>query len=160
MTEEEKKEYEEFLKWKAEKARLAGQEKQVEVENLEEETGDKDVASQWTQQQNTITNANNEVKKENNSTGLIIVLGIVAILFLFLFVGVMSNKKEVALSDEPEAEEELVAVDTVEACDFDNVLIERTKVVCDFTIEKDEMTDTKNIWAKIISDNSVSQDFP
>ena len=157
MTEDEKKEFEEFLKWKAEKAKLAEKEKQSEADN-QEETGDRDVASQQSQQQETITDVNNEVIKEDNSVGLIIVLGTVAILILLFFVGLIINKKEVAPSAEPEVEE--VAVDSVEAYDVDEILPEKTKVVWDFTIDKDEMTDSKNIWAKIISDNSVSQDFP
>lgn len=161
MTEDEKKEFEEFLKWKAEKAKLAEQEKQVEAENAEKETSDKDVASQQSLQQNAISNVNNEVKKENNNTGLIIiVLGIVAIVILFIFVGVLSNKKQMTQSDDPEAEEEFVAVDTLKGCDFDNALPEKAKVVWNLSIKRDEMTDSKNIWASIISDNSISQDFP
>lgn len=158
MTEDEKKEFEEFLKWKAEKARLAEQEKQVEAENSKEETGDKDVASQQSQQQNAITNANNVVKKENNNTGLILAIAIVVILLLVFIVGGLSNKKEVAQSMGDEDEE--LVVDTLAGCDVDEVLPEKTKIVWDFTIEKDELTDSKNIWASIISDNSVSQDFP
>ncbi|MBO7559114.1 MAG: hypothetical protein J6T52_11560 [Bacteroidaceae bacterium] len=157
MTEEEKKEFEEFLKWKAEKAKLEEQDKQVEAEKPEEETGDNDVVFLLSQQQNT-TNTNNDVKKENNNPILIIALGIAAILILIYFVVVLSNKKEVALS--AELEEDVLVVDTADAFDVDSILPCKSKVVWDFSIEKDEMTDSKNIWASIISDNSISQDFP
>lgn len=159
MTEDEKKEFEEFLKWKAEKAKLAEQGKQVKAENFDEKSENPDFASQQSQKHQSDTTANNDVNKGSSNTSCFIATVIVAILILIYFVTGLPNKDEMAQSIELEAEEE-VAVDTVEACDVDGALPESTKVVWDFTIEKDEMTDTKNIWATIISDNSVSQHFP
>ena len=159
MTEDEKKEFEEFLQWKAEKAKLAEQEKQAEVKKSDEKSGDADIAPQQSQSRQSVTTTNNYTKKGNSNTGCIIAIAIVAIIFLVFIVAGLSNKKNVSQLAESEAEEEVI-VDTVEACDTDGALSKSTKVVWDFTIEKDEMTDTKNIWATIISENFVSQNFP
>lgn len=159
MTEDEKKEFEEFLQWKAEKAKLAEQEKQAETEKSDEKTDDAEIAPQQSQNRQPVTNASNEVEKASSNTGCIIAIAIVAILFLIFIVAGLSKKEKIAQPVESEGEEE-VAADTLEASYVDGVLPESTKVVWDFTIEKDEMTDTKNIWATIISDNSVSQNFP
>ena len=159
MTEDEKKEFEEFLQWKAEKAKLAEQEKQAEVKKSDEKSGDADIAPQQSQSRQSVSTTNNYTKKGNSNTGCIIAIAIVAILFLIFIVAGLSNKNEMPQQAEPNVEEEII-VDTVEACDVDNALSESTKVVWDFTIDKDEMTDSKNIWATIISDNSISQNFP
>lgn len=159
MTEDEKKEFEEFLKWKAEKTKLAEQEKQAETGISDEKSEDAYIAPQQSQKHQPVTTTNNDAEKGSSNTGCIIAIAIVAILFLIFIVAGLSNKKNLSQATEPEAEEE-VSVDTVETCDADGTLSKSTKVVWDFTIEKDEMTDTKNIWATIISDNSVSQNFP
>lgn len=158
MSEDEKIEFEEFLKWKAEKAKLAELEKQANAEKPIEGIGDKSVTSQQSQQQDSLRSDINETGKEGNNIGLILAIAVFAILLLVFIVGGLSNKKEVAQSVEPEVEE--LVVDTLAGCDVDELLPEKTKIVWDFTIEKDELTDSKNIWASIISDNSVSQDFP
>ncbi len=160
MTEDEKKEFEEFLQWKAEKARLAEQEKQAEAKKSDEKIDDTDIGSQKLQNSQPVTTASNNVEKENDKIGYIIAIAVFAIFFLFFIVLGLSNKGEESQPVESEVEEEIVTVDTLEGIDTDGMLPERTKVVWNFTIEKDQMTDTKNIWATIISDNSISQNFP
>lgn len=159
MTEDEKKEFEEFLQWKAEKAKHAEQGKQAEAENSDEKSGNADIDSQQSQKLQPVTTTNNAVEKGSSNMGCIIAIVIIVILFLIFFVAGMPNKNEVHQPAESEVDEEM-AVDTLAAGAVEDVLPESTKVVWDFTIEKDEMTDTKNIWASIISDNSVSQHFP
>lgn len=159
MTEEEKKEFEEFLKWKAEKAKSAKQGNQDETEKYGKRLEDIDVTAQQSQNHQPVATVKNDIEKGSGNTGCIIAIAIVAILFLIFIVAGLSNKNEMPQQAEPKVEEEII-VDTVEACDVDNALSESTKVVWDFTIDKDEMTDSKNIWATIISDNSISQNFP
>lgn len=153
MSEDEKKEFEEFLKWKADKAKLAEQEG---AEIPDEKACDKDIVSQ---QQESFINANDEVEKETNKIGLILAIPIVAILLLVFIVVGLFNKKEMANPSDLEDDVEQ-SVDSVEASDVDAVSSEKPRIVWDFNIKKDELTDSKNIWASIISDNSISQNFP
>lgn len=159
MTEDEKKEFEEFLKWKAEKAKFTEQGNQAETEKSSERLENIDVAAQQSQEHQPVATVKNDIEKGNSNTGHIIAIAIIAILFLIFIVAGLSNKNEMPQQTEPKDEEE-ISVDTVEICDVDNAFSESTKVVWDFTIDKDEMTDSKNIWATIISDNSISQNFP
>lgn len=51
-------------------------------------------------------------------------------------------------------------VETNDEITNDTLSIEPLKAMWYFHFQKDEMTDTKNIFATIQSDNSISQDFP
>ena len=157
MTEEDKKEFEEFLKWKAEKAQKAvsteteeSPEKPVDVEEIKPQ---KEVVPP------TNTVSNSDANKESNNTGLYILAAVMAIGLLFTLVMALSNSKQ---SDPSElatiagVEEDTVAV----VLPDDEVAPENNKVTWDFTIVKDEIYDTNNIWAEIKSDNYISQRFP
>jgi hypothetical protein len=156
MTEDEKKEFEEFLKWKAEKAQQAEETKQTsEPEKVVESTP---------QQVNVTpenTKSSSDVEKGSSNKGLYIMGAAVAvIILLFIIVGLSGNKKSAQPAEE---EEEYVVVDddsvavVVADADYTN---EPAKAVWDFYIEKDQMTDSKNIWARITSDNYITQEFP
>lgn len=61
-----------------------------------------------------------------------------------------------------ETEEEYVVgvdSDSIAVVEADESIAE-TKAEWDFIIDKDEMTDTKNIWANLKSDNYITQSFP
>ena len=157
MTEEEKKEFEEFLKWKAEKAQQATS---TEIEESSEiPVGVEDVKPQKDVVPQTNAASDNDVNKESNNTGFYIIAAIMAVVLLFILVMALSDSKQSNLL-EAEATEE-VEVDTV-AVDLpdDEVAPENNKVTWDFTIVKDEIYDTNNIWAEIKSDNYISQRFP
>lgn len=157
MTEEEKKEFEEFLKWKAEKAQKAvsteteeSPEKPVDVEEVKPQ---KEVVPQ------TNTASNTDGNKGIDNAWLYILAVVMAIVLLFTVVIALSDSKQSNLS-EAEATEE-VEVDTVAvALPDDEVAPNNNKVTWDFTIVKDEIYDTNNIWAEIKSDNYISQRFP
>ena len=159
MTEEEKKEFEEFLKWKAEKAQQAASaeteespEIPVDVEDVKPQ---KEVVSQ------TNTASNSVANKESNNTGLYILAAVLAIVLLFTLVMALSNSKQNDSSEVEATVEEVEEVDTVAvALPDDEVAPEKNKVTWDFTIVKDEIYDTNNIWAEIKSDNYISQSFP
>lgn len=90
MTEEEKKEFEEFLQWKAERA------KKKEMEDLHL-TGKDDNASSVTSDTPSLTskmeNKSSDFQKNSNKNmGWVITIAIVAILNLFLLVNILSNK--------------------------------------------------------------------
>ncbi|MBO4611995.1 MAG: hypothetical protein J5671_02365 [Bacteroidaceae bacterium] len=57
--------------------------------------------------------------------------------------------------DSPEVE-----VDTIGVGNDRLAVIETPKKTWNFSFSQDEMTDTKNIWASLRSDNYVNQDFP
>ena len=163
MTEEDKKEFEEFLKWKADKAKLAAStetEKSVETPvDVEDTKGEKNVVPQ------TDTLSEGDTNKESNNTGLYILAAVMAIVLLFILVMGLSSSRKNNLSDVEATEDvydtEEVEVDTVAvALPDDEVATDNNKVTWDFSIEKDDLYDTNNIWAKIKSDNYVSQRFP
>lgn len=170
MTEEEKKEFEEFLQWKAEKAKQAEQteqDKQVEQPEKNKQTespveGETNVPQQHDSNQNT-TKTSSDVPKESNSGLLIMSAAIVGILLLFLVVFLVGNKQSTKNPGENQSlieDDECEIVDTAAVADADDGGSTNNMVTWDFSIEKDEMTDTKNIWAKIVSDNHISQSFP
>lgn len=159
MTEEEKKEFEEFLKWKEEKAKLAEQEKSASQGVKSESPAEKEESKQQDVNLEKITNTSTDVEEKTDNTGLIILVVVIVLFLLGLIVFGLSNKEQTALPA-VEAEEEVEA-DSVAVIDADaDFVSETTKAVWDFIIEKDEMTDSKNIWASITSDNFVTQDFP
>lgn len=157
MTKDEKKEFEEFLKWKAEKAQQAASKETEEMPqtpvDIEDIKLEKEVASQ------TKTSPNSDTNKGSNNTGLYVLAAVMAIVLLFILVMALSNSKR---NENPvteaiaEVEEDSVAVLTID----EEVVPENNKVTWDFTIVKDDMYDTNNIWAEIKSDNSISQRFP
>ena len=163
MTEEDKKEFEEFLKWKAEKAKQTAStetEKSVETPvDVEDTKGEKNVVPQ------TDTLSEDNANKDSNNTGLYILAAVMAIVLLFILVMGLSSSRKNNLSDVEATEDvydtEEVEVDTVAvALPDDEVATESNKVTWDFTIVKDDMYDTNNIWAEIKSDNYISQSFP
>lgn len=153
MTEEEKKEFEEFLKWKAEKAK---------GENTSEQTNEPESAQEQNPQllnaPKELTKSDGDVKKEDgNKIFLIICIAFISIFLLFLLL-VLSGKKQ--NHTQPDSGVDLVD-DTVEVdVAVPDYSAEPIKKEWDFVINKDEMTDSKNIWASITSDNYVTQDFP
>lgn len=170
MTEEEKKEFEEFLQWKAEKAKLAeqtGLDKQVEQPEMSKQTDssvecEADAPQQKDSAQDT-TKTSVDVPKENNSGLFIMVAAVVGIFLLFLVVSLVGNKQSTKNSKEDLTlieDDEYEIVDTAAVAKADDGGSTNNIVTWDFSIEKDEMTDTKNIWAKIISDNHIPQSFP
>lgn len=157
MTEEEKKEFEEFLKWKKEKAKQADSTETEESPEIPVKVEDVKPQKEVVPQTNTASNTDGN--KGIDNTWLYILAVVMAIVLLFTVVIALSDSKKGNLS-EVEATEE-VEVDTVAvALPDDEVAPENNKVTWDFTIVKDEIYDTNNIWAEIKSDNYISQRFP
>lgn len=163
MTEDEKKEFEEFLKWKAEKAKQAEQAEQDKQEDQVKQAdspveGEANGPQQHDSNQN-MTKTSSDVPKESNNGMFIIVAAVVGILLLFLVVGLSGNKQRGQSVVAAEEEVDYVVADS-DAVVVADAASENNKVTWNFNIQKDEMTDSKNIWASITSDNYVSQDFP
>jgi len=158
MTEEEKKEFEEFLKWKAEKARMAASVETEVSSDTPAESDDtkskKDVVPQ------TDTMSNVDANRGIDNAWLYILAVVMAIVLLFTLVIALSDSNKRSNTSDAETTEE-VEVDTVAvAISDDEVTTEKNKVTWDFTIAKDDMYDTNNVWAEIKSDNFISQSFP
>ena len=154
MTEDEKKEFEEFLKWKAEKAQQAKETEQTsEPEKVIENAPQQVIAPPEN------TKSSSDVEKGYDNKGLYIMGAAVFAIIILLLIVALSGKKRDAQSALP-VEETIIDVDTVAVAEADEHFSMPTKVLWNFNIEKDEMTDSKNIWASIISDNYISQDFP
>lgn len=159
MTEEEKKEFEEFLQWKAEKAKQAEQDKPAEAEELSDNSDEEDnPSSQLVENPPKETKSSNVVEKESSNPVFIVAAAIIGLIILFSLLTCLANRHEKAQSAEQEQELAVVDSDSIEI--VDEYVAEPAKAVWDISIEKDEMTDTKNIWASITSDNYILQDFP
>lgn len=163
MTEEENKEFEEFLKWKAEKAQQSSIIEKEESPDSPVDVEDNETQKGVVSQPDLVLNS--DANKESNNTGLYLLAAVMAIVLLFALVIGLSNNKQSHISD-VEATEELDATDEVEvdtvavALPNDEVVSEKNKVTWDFSIAKDDMYDTNNVWANIKSDNYISQSFP
>lgn len=141
MTEEEKKEFEEFLKWKEERAK-------------KEENKPTEVESKSVDNQQSSVLVDNDKVEGNNNTGIILAFVAVAMLILVFVVFGFAEKRTPTL-DETETVVDSEIVEVVEPA-----TPETTKSKWDFTFEKDQLTDSKNIWASITSDNYITQEFP
>ena len=147
MTEQEKKEFEEFLQWKKEKAEKEQAEKDSEAPKpdtigfKEEENKEEPVETPEPE--------NNE--DGINFTPIIIAVVLIGVLLLALAMCTSVSKKQPPVADVLEPLDTIAEiVDTME-------LPAKT---WDFSISKDDMTDTNNIWATIRSADYVSQEFP
>ena len=141
MTEEEKKEFEEFLKWKEERAK-------------KEENKPTEVESKSVDNQQSSVLVDNDKVEGNNNTGIILAFVAVAMLILVFVLFGFAGKRTPTL-DETEIVVDSEIVEAVEPA-----TPETTKSTWDFTFDKDQLTDSKNIWASITSDNYITQEFP
>lgn len=156
MTEEEKKEFEEFLQWKAEKARVA---KETEQLKKEEDSVDPPVeAESNSDTEKTVENpSKQEEVKKDSINALPFVVGVFLLILILFAVGKCANAPKEVMPPE----DDYVEVDSIAV--VDDVIpetMEPDKKEWDFNIQKDQMTDSKNIWANLTSDNFISQDFP
>lgn len=153
MTEDEKKEFEEFLQWKAEKAKKEELEKQKALQEVDSISEDNNEATKDSSPKSSLQSDSGK----GDINVLPIVIAVLAILLLFLMVGKCSSSK----SAEP-VKEDYVDVDSVEVVEADNSYSDSKPVAktWNFAIDKDPMSDTNNIWASIRSDNYVTQDLP
>lgn len=153
MTEEEKKEFEEFLQWKAEKAKKEEAEKQSTDSTIME--GDKaEIVTEDPSQCDTQQNPPGESSKSNTGLGIVFA-AVMAIIFLLIMVNQCSKKE----NSMPQEQEEYVTADTIAEV-LDVAEPASSLVQWSISTERDAMTDSKNIWAKIQSDDYVTQAFP
>lgn len=158
MTEDEKKEFEEFLKWKAEKAKQMDSTKTEESAEISVDAEEVNTPENVVPQTGTVSNV--DANREIDNSWLYILAVVTAIVLLFTLVIALSDSNKQSNTSDAETTEE-VEVDTVaEALPNDEVTTEKNKVTWDFTIAKDDMYDTNNVWANIKSNNYISQSFP
>ena len=156
MTEEEKKEFEEFLQWKKEKAEKEQKEKTANPSEKSEEIID--VPTSARDEKGGDSSAPIPEQEKNNTVFepiMIVILVVLGIFVLFIAMGTCSHGTK---TQEPI--DEFVEADSIEEIVTANPEPVNTTKTWDFTIRKDEMTDTKNIWATIQSDDYITQDFP
>ncbi len=169
MTEQEKKEFEEFLKWKKENENKANSvvddtetstsQKSAPIEAGKTNEGTTYDRNEKTKVFSAETNrgdslsSEDKIRKKRDSVIWWIIIFIVIVISI---VTCVSNKNR-SLSDD---KEDTLDTDTVAVVDETILPSEPQKVTWKISSEKDEMTDTQNTWAKIVSDNFISQDFP
>ena len=110
MTEEEKKEFEEFLKWKAEKARLIDSTKTEESAEISVDAEEVNEPENANTQINTMPNG--DVNKDGDNTWLYILAVVMAIVLLFTMVIALSDSNKQSNTSDAETTEE-VEVDTI-----------------------------------------------
>lgn len=161
MTNEEKKEFEEFLKWKAERAA----EKEM-AENCEENDSSDhgaEIASQdFSTSDKTSLNNNHSNDGMIGKNGWIILIIVVLALVAFLVLAAKSGKKEPNHSTVIEAVDSMAGVeDHHSSLDNKSVKANSKKNIKTWVIkkEKDPMNDSQNIWASIISENYFDDGF-
>lgn len=155
MTEEEKKEFEEFLKWKAERnAKKDEVSEEPDTSNQNNDEVNKDTTSSGNDNEKVDNNqTNNETVKDTSILPLVI--GVFLFFLIIIIVVLSSGSSKVAvqsMQEDIDTVAEIVAPIEIEA--------ETSKKTWDIRTERDEMTDSKNIWATVLSDNYIRQDFP
>lgn len=164
MTEQEKKEFEEFQKWKAERIKLQGNGDSPEESH---KTGNCDSSDSKED------NANRDKQKEENKTNVTPVFAVAGVFLILLFVFFIATKG----GNNKSKDEELASISTVDSYEREKRVQELTDSIMEdakrkamlsegkehewnFQIETDAMTDSKNIWASIVSDNSTNLGSP
>lgn len=151
MTKEEKKEFEEFLQWKKEKAEKEGR---IMTDNLPSDNEVKQKPDSQSDKENKDDSSDNSPVSDNNEFKFLpIIIAIIAIIVLFTVLGTCSHLSQPAVAEDVLIEEDSIV-------EVDEVLPESSTKLWNFTIKRDEMTDTKNIWASIQSDDYILQAFP
>ena len=156
MTDEEKKEFEEFLKWKAEKAKQTVQEKQTEQNNHSEpdKKSEKDKQSENPAEANRPQHNSvySDVKKESNPIMYILVAAIAFI--IIVAVGLSSTKKssqsyaEEAIADSVEVvalDDTAPKINVVKEINRDSIASAMKK---DYTFKRDEFSSTGGFWVE------------
>ena len=149
MTDEEKKEFEEFLQWKKERA-------------AQTKAGEKDSTIPSNQESKEV--APEEIGNAGKANYSIIGWLVIALLIFFVIAGITEYRKHTSTSLQTHEVSQVSTSDAIEEVDtlaeVEVATPEPSIVTWSIMTEKDEMTDTKNIWASITSDNYIYQDFP
>lgn len=163
MTDEEKKEFEEFLQWKKERA-VAKEKLKVADQNNNSSVEPSDVVSKI------VTGSGNKENLSNNKDNqpypnLVRRVVIIVILFMVFFVVLVNVVPSSNNNQELETVVDLDSVSLISGEDHysipsESIISEPKIATWEISTSTDEMTDTKNIWASITSDNYISQDFP
>ncbi len=145
MTEEEKKEFEEFLKWKE--------------ENAKKNKGEEQKFSNTEPSQNSIhkekdSSENNVVNNSKSTTSSGKILIVVAI---FLFILVLTIMISVGSKNNSPIVAEVDSLEVVDTARFTENLYETSS--WEIKTEKDPITDAENIWATVMSDNYSEDDI-
>lgn len=151
MTEQEKNEFEKFLKWKAEKNAK---------KSLEEKPG--------------IANSGKSSQKSSKYDNIMCAIIVMVLMGIVVIIAAVANKNHQCSGVVTDVDSDSIVCDYY--ADIDSVAIvdtttdaapafapgyeKTTAKSWDFSFEKDEMTDSQNIWASISSDDFIVQDFP
>lgn len=152
MTEQEKNEFEEFLKWKAEKNAK---------KSLEEKPG--------------IANSGKSSQKSSKYDNIIAAIIVMVLMGIVVIIAAVANKNHQCSGVVTDVDSDSIVCDYY--ADIDSVAIVDTTTTdaapapapgyektttksWNFSFEKDEMTDSRNIWASVSSDDFIVQDFP
>lgn len=162
MTEEEKKEFEEFLQWKKEReAQKQSSGNSSELKNVQTcETNNEELTgnSENNKTDSAEENSNATPTDWDNHKRTIIFALVVASLFLLFLLSISKHSAPKALDTANDSV--AVDVDTAVIGMEAHISLESSLITWNITTSQDEMTDSRNIWARIESDNYICQDFP
>ena len=154
MTEEEKKEFEEFLKWKKQKA--------TKQETVSEDAREpKATENKYSKTMKSASPTPKVIKtaknRKRNRPIYPLIMICVCILYGIILYSFERCKNSWKIKGKSDTD---VVKNDVKSTNVLTPVKEPVKVTWDITTETDAMTDSKNIWAKITSDDYICQDFP
>ena len=158
MTEEEKKEYEEFLQWKKERE-TNKQKAELKTEQTSE-TGNEEIIKNSEQSKIDTAEENaNTIPSDWDEHKKFIIFAIVVVLLILLWLFSILRRSTPQVINTA-VDTEAIEVDTTIIGEDASISSEPSVVTWDITSNQDAMTDSKNIWAEIKSNNYICQDFP
>ena len=167
MTEEEKKEFEEFIQWKKEKDAQKQSFKSNSELKAEQtcETGNDELSESSEQNKTDIAEENPNTTPsdwDNHKKTILFALGVVILILLWLFrtLSAYPPKHSVPQTLDTTIDTEATYVDTAVVPKKTHISQKPSVVTWNIVSNQDEMTDSKNIWAEIKSNNFICQDFP
>ncbi len=141
---------------------ILGLDKEIQLDDNNKLTTEKPVQESSRNNIDNRISTNNAVPPTNGKDGKFwyFVIGIFAFVFIIVMARSCGSKSSGGFNSTPTEGIDTVVVDTAMIKDKASSETSSYKKTWDFTTDIDEMTDSKNIWATLVSDNSIKQEFP
>lgn len=118
---------------------------------------DKDISPVIKESDNNKQESAEDVEKKQYAKIGLIIVGIVVFLLVILSISNSHDNNKVDISDTSFADSDSIAAPVDDAPEQ---ALPSTKKTWEFSSKTNEMTDSKDIWASLTSDNTIEQDFP
>lgn len=165
MTEEDKKEFEEFLEWKKQKKATEGKENSAtpSSESIVKTSDEKDKSPQ---SEVSAVKLSNSPKRDDSSANVpLVILGFaiviaIALIIAFTVGSKSSNSNSTAYADSTEVDTLAELTDEDSLSNYNDDMSGATEGGWSRREETDPMNDSKSVFVSVTSDNSNKLDFP